>query len=101
MREAPGALDGEAAYWYPARTGQEVLAARNRAGEVEVLDERPSSEIVSLVHRVADDGTVSVVRAADPVARFVLDRLNAHSALALPLADRGANFGVLVVAYDG
>ncbi|MBV8371496.1 MAG: HAMP domain-containing histidine kinase [Candidatus Eremiobacteraeota bacterium] len=101
VREAPGALDGEAAYWYPARTGQEVLAARNGAGEVEVLDERPSSEIVSLVHRVADDGTVSVVRAADPVARFVLDRLNAHSALALPLADRGANFGVLVVAYDG
>ncbi|MBV9408796.1 MAG: HAMP domain-containing histidine kinase [Candidatus Eremiobacteraeota bacterium] len=98
VREAPQALDAGAAFWYPARAGGELLAARDDASEVEVVDARPAPEIVTLTHRVADDGSVSVVRATDPVGRFVLDRLQARSALAIPLADRGTAFGVLIVA---
>jgi signal transduction histidine kinase len=97
VREAPRALDGDAAFWYPSADG-EILTARSGATDVDVLDERPSSEIVTLTHRAAEDGAVSIVRAVDPVGRFVLDRLHARSALAIPLADRGTSFGVLIVA---
>ncbi len=98
VREAPRALDCNVAYWYPVRLGSEILAARAGAGEVDVIDERPSPEIVSLTHRVAEDGTVAIVRAVDPVGRFVLARLQAESALAVPLTDRGTTFGVLLAA---
>ncbi len=97
VREAPGALAAQSAFWYPA-AGGEVLAARAGDDAVEVVDERPAPEIVSLTHRVAEDGLVAAVRAVDPVGRFVLDRLRARSALAIPLADRGTAFGVLIVA---
>jgi signal transduction histidine kinase len=98
VREAAPALDGDAALWYPARAGAEMLTARNGTSDVDVLDERPSPEIVSLTHRTAEDRTVSVVREIDPVGRLVLDRLRARSALAIPLADRGTSYGVLIVA---
>lgn len=97
VREAPQLLDAQAAFWYPAGDG-EILAVHDGTGEVEVVDERPPSEIVSLTHRVADDRTVSVVRSVDPVGRFVLDRLQARSAIAIPLADRGTSYGVLIAA---
>jgi signal transduction histidine kinase len=100
VREAPRALDASAAFFYPGGADGEILAARSGEADVDVLDERPSSEIATLVHRAADDGGVSVVRGADPVGRFVLERLRARSALAIPLADRGARFGVLVAASD-
>jgi signal transduction histidine kinase len=99
VREAPTALDGEAAFWYPSGDG-EILAARSGTADVDVLDERPSSEILTLAHRVAEDGSVSIVRSVDPVGRFVLDRLRATSAIAIPLADRGAAFGVLIVTTN-
>jgi signal transduction histidine kinase len=98
VREAPQALDAIAAFWYPNGTGDEILAARAGVHDVEVLDERPPPEIATLAHRVADDRTVSVVRAVDPVGRFVLERLQARSAIAIPLADRGTSFGVLIAA---
>jgi signal transduction histidine kinase len=101
VREAPRALDGAAAYWYPAAASEEILAARAQGTEVDVLDGRPPPEILSLTHRVAEDGTVGVVRGVDPVGRFVLDRLAARSALAIPLADRGTAFGVLLVTSEG
>jgi signal transduction histidine kinase len=100
VREAPSALEATATYWYPAGAGGEILAARDGAAEVEVIDERPSSEIVSLAQRVLDDRAVAVVRAVDPVGRFVLDRLRARSALAIPLAEHGRTFGVLIAASD-
>jgi signal transduction histidine kinase len=98
VREAIAALDGEAASWYPAGSGDEILCARDGSADVEVLDYRPAPEIISLTHRVSESRTVTVVRALDPVGRFVLDRLRARSAIAIPLAERGANFGVLIVA---
>ena len=98
VREAPLALGALAAYWYPAAAGAELLAVYAGSNEVGVVDERPAPEIVTLAHRVAAGGDVSVVRATDPVGRFVLDRLHAHSALAVPLADRGRQYGVLVAA---
>lgn len=100
VREAPRALEARRALWYPAGGG-EILAARAGAEEVEVIDERPAPEIASLTHRVAAEGTAAVVRGADPLGRFVLDRLQARSALAVPLADRGTAFGVLIAAFDG
>jgi len=99
VREAPAVFEGEHAVWYPARADGEILAARAGVGEVQVLDERATSEIVTLTHRVAEDGRVVVVRSIDPVGRFVLDRINAQSAIAIPLADRGAAIGVLIVAF--
>jgi signal transduction histidine kinase len=100
VREAPQALDAQAVFWYPAGAGDEILVARGGAPEVEVIDERPVSEIVSLVHRVSEDGTVAVVRGADPVGRFALDRFGARSALAVPVDDRGTKFGVLIATFD-
>jgi signal transduction histidine kinase len=99
VREAPRALELSGVFWYPAGGG-EILAARAGDDTVEVIDERPSPEIASLNHRVAADGTLAVIRAVDPLGRFVLDRLRARSALAIPLADRGTPFGVLVAASD-
>jgi signal transduction histidine kinase len=99
VREAPRALELSGVFWYPAGGG-EILAARAGDDTVEVIDERPSPEIASLTHRVAADGTLAVIRAVDPLGRFVLDRLRARSALAIPLADRGTPFGVLVAASD-
>jgi signal transduction histidine kinase len=100
VREAPRALDGVAAYWYPSGADGEILSARGGATDVDVVDERPPSEIASLTHRVAEDDAIAVVRAVDPVGRFALDRLRARSALAIPLADRGTKFGVLIVTSD-
>jgi signal transduction histidine kinase len=97
VRESPRALAAQSAFWYPA-AGGEILAAGPGDDAVEVIDERPAPEIASLIHRVAADNIVAVVRAVDPVGRFVLDRLKARSALAIPLADRGTPFGVLIAA---
>ena len=96
VREAPQALEADAVFWFPS--DGEILAARSGERDVEVVDERPSPEIATLTHRVADDGTVTVVRGVDPVGRFVLERLQARSAIAIPLADRGTSFGVLIAA---
>jgi signal transduction histidine kinase len=100
VREAPQALDANAAFWYPSGSDGEILAARDGEHDVEVVDERPSSEIITLTHRVADDRAVTVVRGVDPVGRFVLERLKARSAIAMPLADRGTTFGVLIAASN-
>jgi signal transduction histidine kinase len=99
VREASRALGAAQTYWYPARADAEILSGRGSATDVEVLDERPSPEIVSLTHRVAEDGSVSVVLPVDPVGRLALDRLRAGSAIAMPLADNGGAFGVLIAAF--
>ena len=100
VREAPQALDAAAVFWYPAQAGSEFLAAHEGTPDVEVVDERPAPEISSLIYRVADDGVVSIVRAVDPLGRFALARLSARSAIAIPLADRGKRFGVLIAASN-
>ena len=100
VREAARVLGEGTAFWYPSRREEEILTAHSGAEEVDVVDERPSAEIATLVHRVAEDGATAVVRPLDPVGRFVLERLRARSAIAIPLADRGARFGVLIVASD-
>ncbi|HEV2738652.1 MAG TPA: histidine kinase dimerization/phospho-acceptor domain-containing protein, partial [Candidatus Elarobacter sp.] len=100
VREAPNALDATAVFWYPSGSDGEILAARTGETDVDVVDERPSAEIATLTHRVADDRTVTVVRGVDPVGRFVLERLQARSAIAIPLADRGTSFGVLIAASN-
>jgi signal transduction histidine kinase len=100
VREASHALDAGAVFWYPSGAEGEILAARAGETDVDVVDERPSAEIATLTNRVADERTVTAVRDADPVGRFVLERLQARSALAIPLADRGTSFGVLIAASN-
>jgi len=100
VREARRLPGGETAYWYPAGDGEMLAVRRHDAQDVDVIDERPPSEIVSLVHRAAEGRTVAVVRALDPVGRLVLDSLAARSALAIPLVDRGTPFGVVIVGFD-
>lgn len=99
-REAVALLGAASATWYPADAGGETLTARAGAADVDVADRRAAPEIVSLTHRVADDGAVSVVRPVDPVGRFVLERLAARSAVAVPVAERGTAYGVLLAAFD-
>lgn len=99
VREALRVLDASVAHWYPSGGG-DVLVAREGSADPEWLAERPAPELLTLAHRVADGGTVSVVRSTDPVGRLVLDRLGATSAMAIPLADRDTPFGVLIVASD-
>ena len=96
VREAPRALDGERAIWYPADASRETLAARDEEA-VEVLDEPVPPEMLSLAHRVQEDGAPLAIDGGDPLGRFVLDRLSATSALAVPLADRARLFGVVFV----
>ncbi|HEX3549572.1 MAG TPA: GAF domain-containing sensor histidine kinase, partial [Candidatus Elarobacter sp.] len=100
VREAPRLLDGDAAFWYPHGNGDVLEARETNGGDVEVIDARPPSEIVSLTHRVTDERTVSVVRALDPVGRLVLDHLGARSAVAVPFVDRDRVLGTIVVTYS-
>lgn len=100
VRETSRVLGAASTYWYPARADGEALAGTDAGGEIQVVDERSSPEIVSLTRRVADDGGVCVVLPADPVGRLALDRLRARSAIAIPLADRDAAFGVLIAVSD-
>ncbi|HZO92256.1 MAG TPA: HAMP domain-containing sensor histidine kinase [Candidatus Baltobacteraceae bacterium] len=97
VREAPAALDAVAAWWFPSADG-ELLSARAGSADVDSVVDRPSPEIASLVRRALEDGTVNAVSAGDPLGRFVLDRLRARSAIALPIADRTHADGVLLVA---
>jgi len=97
VREAPAALEGERAVWYPARSEGEILEGRAGTGEVDVLDERPTAEILTLTQRVSEDGRAVVLRSIDPVGRFLLDHLGARSAVAIPLGDRSEATGVLIV----
>jgi signal transduction histidine kinase len=98
VRETPRLFGAETAYWYPAGAGEMLAVHARDAAEVDVIDERPAPEIASLVHRVAEDRTVAIVRALDPVGRMVLDRLAAQSAIAIPLGERGAPYGVVIAA---
>ncbi|HEX3550020.1 MAG TPA: ATP-binding protein [Candidatus Elarobacter sp.] len=100
VREAVPLLGATAATWYPSAAGAETLTARAGVTDVEVVDERAAPEIVSLTHRVAGDGAAGVVRPVDPVGRFVLERLAARSAVAVPVAERGTAYGVLLASFD-
>jgi signal transduction histidine kinase len=100
VREAPRALDGDRAVWYPEQAGRETLTA-DGDGNVDVVDEPVPPEIASLAQRLLERRTPEAITSGDPVGRFALDRLRAAGALALPLADRGRSFGLLIVLREG
>ncbi len=100
VRETTHLLGAAGTNWYPGRVDGEVLAGRDGGKEVEVVDERLSPEIVSLTHRVLDEGQTCAVLPTDPVGRLALDRLRANSAIAMPLRDRSTAFGVLIASLD-
>lgn len=100
LREGVVALDGERAYWYPADPHEEALRFAVTRGEVEVFPGRRDPEIGAFVQRIASGRVPSVFRSDDPRAKPVLERLEARNALALPLCDRGVDFGVVLVVAD-
>ena len=97
-REASTAFEADAAHWYPAQRLEDALVARATSTEVRGDESAVTPEVVSLVRRVLDDGEAMLIRREDPVGALVLARLDAVSALAVPLADREHAFGVLVIA---
>jgi signal transduction histidine kinase len=100
-REAATAFQADGAHWYPAQRMDEALVAHASSGDVRGDATAGTPEIVSLVRRVLDDGEAMLVRREDPVGALVLARLEAGSALAVPIADREHAFGVLVIAATG
>jgi signal transduction histidine kinase len=72
-----------------------------RGGEVEVSYARPAAPIASLLQRAADGGHTVRVEAGDPFGRLVLDTLSVAHGLAVPLAEHGSLFGVLLIGMRG
>lgn len=98
VREAIAAFEVGEARFYPLRRGETPLRASLASVDVVVDDAATTPEVVSFVRRVADAGDVTPVRSHDPVGAFLLERLQAATALAVPIADRERAFGVLVLA---
>jgi hypothetical protein len=80
-------LDGERAIWYPADAGRETLALDDGRGGRSARRTGAPGDALALASRPGRRHAVDRGR-GDPLGRFVLDRLAAASALALPLADR-------------
>jgi len=100
VREAVGAIDVEAARWYPVAVGDEALAFRRGDAEPTIDASANAPEVVSLVRRILDGGTL-VLRSDDPVGSLVLERLDARVALAVPIGERDRAYGILVLASAG
>ena len=96
---APGVLGGRGAAWLPGDSTGEQLHLR-ADGNVTVPDSAAGPEVVSLARRTLDVGDVEMLGAEDAFSRLVLDALGAQSALAVPFADPGRAYGVLIVASD-
>ncbi len=99
-REALEALGVRGAAWYPAEANDTPLVVRAGDTELTQPDDRLAPELLSLAQRAYDNEAPVAVRGDDPVGRFVLDRLAANMALAIPIADRSGAFGMLVVWSD-
>lgn len=99
VREGCRSLGADVAWYYtqtaPLDPSTEYCC--RRGGEVEVSYARPAPPIASLLQRVADAGQTARVEAGDPFGRLVLDTLGVAHALAVPLAERGSLFGVLLI----
>jgi signal transduction histidine kinase len=67
-------------------------------GEVEFTSERPPGEILSLLHRIAEqhEGIATVLQ-TDALGRLRLDTFAARSAIAAPLVEHETTFGVLIL----
>jgi signal transduction histidine kinase len=98
-REACRSLGADVAWYYTQAALLDPSTAYRceRGGEVEVSYARPVPPIASLVQRAADAGRMVRVEAGDPFGRLVLDTLSVAHALAVPLAEHGALFGVLLI----
>ena len=99
VREAPARSTRAPRSGIPRGSDGEMLAARSGEPTWSVLDQRPPPEIATLTHRVAEDAH-GHRRARRPIrsAASCSNGLQARSAIAIPLADRGTSFGVLVAA---
>jgi len=98
-REACRSLGADVAWYFTqaAPLDPSTIYRCERGGEVEVSYARPAPPIASLLQRVADAGQTAPVEAGDPFGRLVLDTLSVAHALAVPLAEHGALFGVLFI----
>jgi signal transduction histidine kinase len=96
VREAPGLFDAQSARWLSADRAA-ILVAQRDSDEVTLDDAPPAPELSSLARRALEDDAVLLIAHDDPVGGLVLDRIGAGAALAIPLADRGAALGVVLV----
>jgi signal transduction histidine kinase len=98
VREALPVLHARAARFYPNGVGDVVAAPFG--GGAGAIDEPTPPEIASVTRRAIDDERILVFTGTDAVARLLLDRLQAPTALAIPVRDRAQIFGVLLVSGD-
>lgn len=101
VRESVLALDADMAAFFnapsEARVAETLKYARG-GPDVDVQQDRPPPELLSLVARTQGEEDVVSLTRGDAFGRLILDTLEADYALAAPLIDRSHNFGVLVVA---
>ncbi len=83
------------------RPRRETLVARAGSDAVESEEMPLPPEAASLVQRVTDEDDVVVVDGSDALGRMLLDRFRTPLLLALPISERAARFGVLLVATGG
>jgi signal transduction histidine kinase len=99
-REALDALGVTGSAWYPSDARDTPLLIRSADDDLTVPDDRRAPELLSLAQRAYDNEAPITVRSDETVGRFVLDRVQANVALAIPIADRSTAFGMLIVWSD-
>jgi signal transduction histidine kinase len=101
-REAVGAFDAKRAWVYafdPSPTSPTTYGAQAGTSDVDVTNERPPAEVVSLLERLGAERNPVAITGLDPLGRMLLATLGVADATAVALIDR-TKFGVLVVGRD-
>jgi len=102
VREARTSLDVDAARLYvftPSLDEPTTYASTGASGDVDVTSLRPSAQVLSLLHRMAEAReAVATIGATDALGRLLLDTFAAPYAIAAPLVDHESIFGVLVLS---
>ena len=100
VREAPRSLGVDVALLYvfePSLDEPSTYSAR-ADGEVDFTSERPPGEILSLLHRIAEQHEgIATVLETDALGRLRLDTFGARNAIAAPLVEHETTFGVLIL----
>lgn len=99
VREAPVALDADAAWLFLAEGTGGTLTASRGVETITLSEAAPAPSIISLGQRAFDSADALAVRDEDPVGRLILDGLGAAGAIAVPLLDRERRYGLLIAGF--
>ncbi len=103
VREAPAALavDRAILYIFEPSIDEPRTYRSLESGDVDATSARPPSDVLSFLHRVAEERERSAtIRETDPLGRLLLDTLAAPHAIAAPLVEHATCYGVLVLLRD-